>query len=143
MKIEINLKIILMIILLFLLNNLDLYLIFLVFVLIHEIAHLCVGVLIGGKPKKLYINPFGVSLEIYSYGKNKSLNKILFYLIGPLINFFIAIMFFYFPISVEIKEKIIYTNFAICFFNLLPILPLDGGKILKEILIVVARNRIR
>lgn len=142
MKIEINLKILLMIIILFLLNNLDLYLIFFVFVLIHELAHLILGVLIGGKPKKLYINPLGVSLEIYSYGKNKSLNKILFYLIGPLINFIIALISFYLPISIEIKEKIIYTNLAICFFNLLPILPLDGGKILKEILIVIVRNRV-
>lgn len=133
MKIEINLKIIFAIILFFIFNNLNMYLMFLFFVLIHEIMHLIVGLMIGGKAEKIHINPFGVSLEIYSYGKNKPLNKILFYLSGPLINFILATIFIYINIDIELKQKLIYTNLAICFFNLLPILPLDGGKILKEI----------
>lgn len=136
MKIEINLKIIIAIILFFLLSNLNMYFMFLFFVLIHEIMHLIVGLIIGGKAEKMYINPFGVSLEIYLYGKSRPLSKILFYLSGPLINFILAIGFFYFNMDVELKEKLIYTNLSICFFNLLPILPLDGGKILKEIFTV-------
>lgn len=142
MKIEINLKIIFVIILFFLLNNLDLYIMFLIFVLIHEIAHLIVGILIGGKPQKLYINPLGISLEIYSYGNNKSLSKIIFYLIGPLINCLMAVLFSYSNLNMELKEKIIYTNIAIFIFNLLPILPLDGGKTLKELLTVLLGTEI-
>lgn len=142
MKIEINLKIIFIIILFLIFKSLDMYLIFLLFVLIHEVAHLIVGILIGGKPQKLYINPLGVSLEIYSYGKNKSLNKILFYLAGPLVNFLLAIIFSYLNIDINLKEEIIYTNLAICFFNMLPIIPLDGGKILKEILgLILGREK--
>lgn len=136
MKIEINLKIIIAIILFFLLSNLNMYFMFLFFVLIHEIMHLIVGLIIGGKAEKMYINPFGVSLEIYLYGKSRPLSKILFYLSGPLINFILAIGFFYLNMDIELKEKLIYTNLSICFFNLLPILPLDGGKILKEIFAV-------
>lgn len=136
MKIEINLKIIIAIILFFLLSNLNMYFMFLFFVLIHEIMHLIVGLIIGGKAEKMYINPFGVSLEIYLYGKSRPLSKILFYLSGPLINFILAIGFFYLNMDIELKEKLIYTNLSICFFNLLPILPLDGGKILKEIFTV-------
>ena len=70
MKIEINLKIILVLILFLLLNNIDTYIIFLIFILIHELAHLFVGIMIGGKPRKLNLNQLGVSLEFYSYGKN-------------------------------------------------------------------------
>lgn len=132
MKIEINLKIILVLILFLVLNNIDTYIIFLIFVLMHEIAHLTVGVLIGGRPKKMNLNPLGVSLEFYSYGKRNGIYKILFFLAGPLSNLIIALMFIY--IDKEHYSKIIYTNLAICFFNLIPILPLDGGKILKEIL---------
>ena len=33
----------------------------------------------------------------------------------------------------NLKDLIVSTNLAIGIFNLLPILPLDGGKILKEI----------
>lgn len=142
MKIEISLKIIFAVILFFLFNNLNVYLIFLFFVLIHEIAHLIVGLMIGGKAEKLYITPLGVSLEIYSYGKSNSLNKILFYLSGPLINLILSIGFFYLKIDDVIKEKLIYTNLAICFFNLLPILPLDGGKLLKEIFAILFKPEI-
>lgn len=134
MKIEINLKIIVFIILFFLLNNIDTYLIFLLFVFIHELAHLFCGIWIGGKPRKLYLNPLGVSLEFYSYGKKSSLYKICFFLVGPLINLIIAIIFYFIKYDEYYKSKIIYTNLALCIFNLIPIIPLDGGKILKEIL---------
>lgn len=141
MKIEINLKIVFAIILFFIFNNLNMYLIFLFFVLIHELAHLIVGLMIGGKAEKIYITPFGVSLEIYSYGKSSSLNKILFYLSGPLINLILAFIFFYTKLDINLKEEIIHTNFAICFFNLLPILPLDGGKVLKEIFYILFKEK--
>ena len=134
MKIEINLKIIVFIILFFLLNNIDTYLIFLLFVFIHELAHLFCGIWIGGKPRKLYLNPLGVSLEFYSYGKKSPLYKICFFFVGPLINLIIAIIFFFIKYDEYYKSKIIYTNLALCIFNLIPIIPLDGGKILKEIL---------
>lgn len=142
MKIEINLKIVFAIILFFIFNNLNIYLMFLFFVLIHEMCHLIVGLIIGGKPEKIYITPFGVSLEIYSYGKKSHLNKILFYLSGPLINFILGFIFIYLKKYIKIDDEIIYTNFAICFFNLLPILPLDGGKILKEVFSIIFNLKI-
>ena len=134
MKIEINLKIIVFIILFFLLNNIDTYLIFLLFVFIHELAHLFCGIWIGGKARKLYLNPLGVSLEFYSYGKKSPLYKICFFLVRPLINLIIPIIFYFIKYDEHHKSKIIYTNLSLCIFNLIPIIPLDGGKILKEIL---------
>lgn len=133
MKIEINLKIVFAIVLFFIFNNLNMYIIFLFFVIIHEMCHLIVGLIIGGKANKMYITPFGVSLEMYLYGKTKHLNKIIFYLSGPIINIILGFIFFY----LKFDFKLVYTNFAIGFFNLLPILPLDGGKVLKEILTIV------
>jgi len=140
MKIEINLKIIFVLILFLILNNIDTYIIFLIFVLMHEIAHLIVGLLIGGKPRKMYLNPLGVYLEFYSYGKKKGIYKILFFLAGPISNLIVALILFY--IDNNTYYKIIYTNFAICFFNLIPILPLDGGKVLREILKLIFDTKI-
>ena len=134
MKIEINLKIILVLILFFIFNNINTYIIFIIFILIHELAHMFIGVLIGGTPKKLVLNPFGISLEFYSYGKDKFWYKILFYIIGPIANLIIAFIFLKLDNYNFYKQEIIYTNLALCFFNLIPILPLDGGKILKELL---------
>lgn len=134
MKIEINLKIFFIIILFFVFNYLDTYIIFLIFVVFHELAHLFWGVIIGGTPKSICLNPLGVSLEFYSYGKDKSYNKLILFLMGPLVNFLFAIVFWKFNLFAEYNQKIVYTNLALAAFNLLPIIPLDGGKILMEII---------
>ena len=131
MKIEINLKIILVLILFLIIKNINTYLIFIIFILIHELAHLLVGICIGGKPRKLTLSPFGASLEFYTYGNNNSFGRILFFLIGPLVNFIIAFLLLNFRINLD---KIIFTNLAIGIFNLVPILPLDGGKIVLVII---------
>lgn len=134
MKIEINLKIILVAILLILLRNIDTYIIFLCFIILHELAHLITGIFIGGVPKKITLNPLGVSLDFYSYGKNKTILRCLFYVSGPLLNLIFSIIFNYLKLDYFLKVKIIYTNLILCIFNLIPILPLDGGKLLNEIL---------
>ncbi len=134
MKIEINLKILLMLLLFFIFKNINMYCIFIIFIIIHEIAHLIVGLKIGGIPKKMTLNPFGISLEFYSYGKNNCLSKIIFYLIGPIANLICAIIFINLKNYSFYREEIIYTNLAIFMFNLIPIYPLDGGKIINEIL---------
>ena len=45
MKVEINLKIILLGILFFVLNQIDIYVMFIIFIIIHEIAHLIMGMI--------------------------------------------------------------------------------------------------
>lgn len=134
MKIEINLKIILVFILFLIFNNISTYVIFIIFILIHEISHMIAGIIVGGKPKRISLNPFGLSLEFYSYGKEKFLYNIFFYLSGPLSNLLIAFLISNLEKFNFYRNEIIYTNLAICFFNLIPILPLDGGKILKAVL---------
>ena len=66
--------------------------------------------------------------------KNRIGKKIAIYLIGPLFNFLIAFVCYKININYNLKLNIVYTNLVLGFFNLLPILPLDGGKIFKEIL---------
>ncbi len=133
MKIEINLKIIVVLILFLMINNIEYYILFMIFIILHELIHLIVGVLIGGVPKSMKISIFGVSLELYLYGKINTLYKIIFYFSGPLINILIASILLYINKDSILIEKIIFINFSIGIFNLLPILPLDGGKILREI----------
>lgn len=141
MRIEINLKLFFIIILLFLFNNLGTYIIFLIFVTLHEMGHLLYGIIIGGKPKAIYLNPLGISLEFYSYGKEKTLNRICLFAIGPLINIIFAIIFIKLPFT-KYSETIIFTNLALAFLNLIPIIPLDGGKILFEFIKVISNKAI-
>lgn len=137
MKIEINLKIILLIILFILLNRIDTYLIFIVFIVIHELSHMMCGMLLGFVPKTLRVNPLGVSIEFYNYNefdKEKRNKRIITYLAGPIVNLILAVITYFLKIELSLKYKIIYTNLLLSIFNLIPILPLDGGKALKEIL---------
>ena len=95
--------------------------------------------------------PYGLKLDFkvnykdYNKKINKgtmiSLKKAIIALAGPLTNILIiiiTIILSYFISDFEIisytYQDIIYTNALIALFNLLPIYPMDGGRILKEII---------
>lgn len=68
--------------------------------------------------------------------------KIAIAFAGPLVNMFIAIIAFFMPKNILIqKELLVYANLLLAIFNLLPIYPLDGGRILKEIITIKRRKK--
>lgn len=147
MKIKLNLYIFLFIILFFLTNKIEIYTLIMIFALIHELAHLFCGIILGFNPQTLRIMPLGFSIEfetlIEDYNKKIlksniiSIKKIIIALAGPVINLLIVVL----GLMFNIDKNIIYCNFLICIFNLLPIYPLDGGRILKNILKIFYGNR--
>ena len=113
---------------------LKIYIYFLISMLIHEISHILVAKIFKMKLKNLRVSIFGASLEIERTIKNKEIKRIFMYLAGPIFNLIVAVLIKYININEDEKIKIIYTNLSLCIFNLLPIIPLDGGNILREIL---------
>lgn len=135
MKIDVNFRIVLFTILICFLYKINIYFIFLICILLHEIAHMVVGVCLGLKIKRIRFNPFGLCLEFISFKeKKKTIKKIIINLSGPVLNFALAIIVSYLNIEYKLKVDFFYTNLLLGIFNLLPINPLDGGKVLKEIL---------
>lgn len=144
MRFRIDLKIFIFLIIFYLTKQIQIYTYIMIFAFIHEIGHLVTGLIIGMKPEKLEIMPFGitVSFKIKPQEYNKKIKKgnlleikkIIVAIAGPLTNFLIILIASKMNIEITQYLIIVYTNFLIMIFNLLPIYPLDGGRILKSIL---------
>ena len=144
MRFRIDLKIFIFLIIFYFTKQIEIYAMIMFFALIHELGHLIAGLLMGMKPEKIELMPFGVSIsfkiKVEEYNKkikkgNKlEVKKILVAVAGPLTNFIIIVITTNINLDIFKSLMIIYTNFLIMIFNLLPIYPLDGGRILKGIL---------
>ena len=144
MRFRIDLKIFIFLIIFYFTKQIEIYSMIMLFALVHELGHLLIGLLMGMKPEKIELMPFGVSIsfkiKVEEYNKKikkgniLEIKKIIVALAGPLTNFIIIIIANEFNIDIFKTLMIIYTNFILMIFNLLPIYPLDGGRILKGIL---------
>lgn len=111
-------------------RQVDVYLTYIIAILIHECGHLAVATLFKWKLESFRLTAIGGFLS-FENDLSKPLQQIFFvYLGGVAFNLIFAIVL----ILVNGSASLIYTQFAIIIFNLLPIAPLDGSKILQSIL---------
>ena len=78
--------------------------------------------------------PFGLTVTFEDYDLLKiPIKRVIIALAGPAINILIAIIL---GVIAETKhmETVIYSNLLIGAFNLIPVYPLDGGQIVKNLI---------
>lgn len=144
MRFRIDLKIFIFLILFYFTKQIEIYAMIMIFAIIHEMGHLIAGLAVGMKPEKLELMPFGVSISFkinvkdynrnIKHGNTLEIKKIIVAAAGPITNFITLLITCNLKIEIVKCIIIIYINFLIMIFNLLPIYPLDGGRILKGIL---------
>jgi stage IV sporulation protein FB len=146
MQIKIDMKILIFALIFFITNQIKIYILLMIFACLHELGHLVFGIILGFKPYLFEIKPIGFSVSfnnlVEDYNKKiKKANllevkKIFMYMTGPLVNFILAFIIYFFNINIAVKTELVYLNILLAFVNLLPLYPLDGGRILKCILCI-------
>ena len=110
----------------------ELLLAYLITIILHEFAHYLVANRLGYHLNRFTLMPHGISLS----GKNVLFSykdEILIALAGPLCNFILAILcvalWWIFPVTYVYTEVFVIANVITGAINLLPIFPMDGGRI--------------
>lgn len=146
MQIKVNLKIFIFIIIFYLTRQIEIYGVLMLFAFFHELGHLFAGLLLGFKPQSLSINPLGLAINFkinandynnrIKKGNMLSIKKLIIAFCGPAVNFLFVLLFSILNLNLFgiQRELLVYSNLLIGLFNLIPIYPLDGGRILKNIL---------
>ena len=100
---------------------------FSIIIIVHEFGHILMGVIYGWQLEKVIILAFG-ALTIFHEDINRKINEEFWIVVmGPLFQ----IVFTFIVYCFCGLNEVIYYSLIILGFNLLPIFPLDGSKILN------------
>lgn len=124
------------------LGELPLFCCFAVFLILHEMCHFLVAKKLGYLTKRIKISFFGASLEgLDDFSPSDELKVIS---AGPAFNLAVCVLcylsFWFNPESYNYLYNILLANWALLIFNILPVYPLDMGRIM---LVIFTKNLIR
>ena len=101
-----------------------------IIITVHELSHLVAAKFIGLSCSHITVYPFGLNLKLKNSIIYNLSDEIILYLAGPFSNILMALL----GILAGFGEDFYYKNIALFLINILPIVPLDGGMVLKKIL---------
>ena len=108
-------------------------LLFMIIILVHELGHFVTAFLLGWKIQKIILYPYG-GCSYFDEDINVSLKEeFLVLVMGPAIQI-LFILFLQYVVSPPTYVLLKRYSYYLLMFNLLPIYPLDGGKILGLVL---------
>ena len=144
MQFRVDLKIFLFLILFYITGQLGEYAVILILAFVHELGHLLAGIILGMKPAKLELKPYGISISFkinpndynkkIAKGNLLELKKAIVACAGPVTNLIIIIITLNLRLNIFTSLLIIYSNILLIIFNLIPLYPLDGGRIVKSLI---------
>ncbi len=106
-----------------------------IIVMIHEAGHVAAAVYYGWRVKRIELLPFGGVAEVDEWGNTSPVEEVVTALAGPLMNGLLILAGKLLETwgiwSSEWTAFFVYSNVLIGGFNLLPIWPLDGGRVMQ------------
>ncbi len=132
-RLKINLLLIPAVIVLILLGQGELLLCYVPAVLLHEWAHILAATALGMTITELELLPFGCAARLQCFAMSRA-KEMVVAAAGPAANMLFACAVFAvnrYAIPIAIADKLIASNLALASINLLPALPLDGGRIAR------------
>lgn len=110
----------------------SLYFSYITILLIHELSHYFMAQSKGYMSQSIHILPYGLQMtDQNSYRKN---DEIIIALSGPVVNIVLATigvaLWWYIPNLYYYLYDFVFSNFVLGTYNLVPIYPLDGGRVL-------------
>jgi stage IV sporulation protein FB len=107
-----------------------------ILVFIHELMHYLTARILGFSGFDIEILPIGAVLKVRELEEASPKEDLIISLSGPLLNLLLAIIFY--VLFILFNNNYLYlicnSNLAIGIFNLIPAFPLDGGRVLRDIL---------
>lgn len=102
-----------------------------ILIIIHELGHIICGIIFNFKINKVSILPFGGNIKFDISLNEAPLKEALVTIMGPLFQVLGTLILINMPF-ITIKEIVEVKNisYSLLIFNLLPIVPLDGSKLL-------------
>ncbi|AGK97042.1 M50 family metallopeptidase [Clostridium pasteurianum] len=115
--------------------NGDLFIAF-AMVIFHEFTHYFVARYFGFKNGNVEILPFGAALRLDDLAEASFKEDLIISLSGPIFNLVLAVIFYVLNLHFNrtFIHSLFFTNAALGIFNLMPALPLDGGRILRDLI---------
>ena len=105
-------------------------------VALHELGHSVVARAKGSYIHEIVLYPFGGAAKISNIPK-RPIDEIMVALAGPAVSLALALIFRQF----ELLRFLGYLNGMLFFFNVLPVFPMDGGRVLRAAL-AIKRSRV-
>lgn len=104
--------------------------------LLHELAHILTAKAMNISVSELIIYPFGINARLNSSYIRSSEKEFVIAFVGPFMNILLVFIGIMLNNFIPSKLSVYFTdlNLLMCALNLIPTLPLDGGRMLKSIL---------
>lgn len=107
-----------------------------IIVFFHELIHYLAARHLGFTGFDIEILPIGTVLILKDIDEATPMEDLMISLSAPIVNLLLAAIFYKFHIkySIDLYYLLFQCNFVIGIFNLIPAYPLDGGRILRDLI---------